>query len=49
MLQWARANGCEWDREECLREAPDDRTEEWIMAEITRYTRAIALLEFKLR
>jgi len=34
VLQWARANGCDWYRAECLEEAPaGSEMREWIQAQ----------------
>jgi hypothetical protein len=34
VLQWARANGCAWDRAECLEEAPaGSEMRKWIEAQ----------------
>jgi hypothetical protein len=35
VLQWARANGCDWDGFECLEVAPvGSETREWIQAQL---------------
>jgi hypothetical protein len=34
VLQWARANGCDWNRANCLEYAPEEsETREWIQAQ----------------
>jgi hypothetical protein len=33
MLQWARANGCDWDLDECLEVAPENEMFDWIEAQ----------------
>jgi hypothetical protein len=36
MLQWLRANGCDWDQDRCLEVAPEEsETRQWIQAQPT--------------